>query len=200
MNDLDTHSLILGFFMSVTLDAAVHLGKDCLENLHSTKSQAHRTIKQFFDVSQKLITAQTETQGISKIGWYTHSWQRTILLTDKAVQLSTAKVFVFSDSVLCLGKMHQYPESIVAWKKKIEWFTDSPQYGELDRIDGEPTEFEWNIFKGLTTLQFLAEIQKMMDKMQFELEHFTARIFFMSMYNDIVRGSTENKKKVLRIL
>ena len=74
---------------------------------------------------------------ISKIGWYTHPWQRTTLLSDKAVQPLTAKVYVFSDSVLCLGRMHAHPESVDAWKKKIEWFTDTPQYRELDRIDGE---------------------------------------------------------------
>ena len=32
MNDLGTNSLIWGIFMSATLDAAVHLGKDSLEN------------------------------------------------------------------------------------------------------------------------------------------------------------------------
>ena len=62
MNDIDTNSLIWGMFMSASLDAAVHLGKDYLENLHSTKNQAQRTLKQSFDVSQKLITDQTEIQ------------------------------------------------------------------------------------------------------------------------------------------
>ena len=41
MNDLDTNSLIWGLFMLVTLDAAVHLGKDCLENVHSTQNISH---------------------------------------------------------------------------------------------------------------------------------------------------------------
>ena len=76
------------------------------------KNQTQRTIGHLFDLSQKLITDQTEIQGVSKIGWHTHPWQRTTLLTDKAVQLSTAKVYVFSDSVLCLGKMNPHPESI----------------------------------------------------------------------------------------
>ena len=42
-----------------------------------------------------------------------------------------------------------------------QWLTDTAQYRELDRTDGEPMEFEWNIFPGFTTLQILAEIQKM---------------------------------------
>ena len=41
-------------------------------------------------------------------------------------------------AVLCLGKMHEHPEATDEWKKKIKWFTATPQYLELDRIDGEP--------------------------------------------------------------
>ena len=44
--------------MSATLNAAVHLGK------------AQLTVKQLFDVSQKLITDQKEIQGVAKIGRY----------------------------------------------------------------------------------------------------------------------------------
>ena len=32
---------------------------------------------------------------------------------------------------------------------------DSRQFRELDRIDGELMEFEWNIFSGFTTLGIL---------------------------------------------
>ena len=60
--------------------------------------------------------------------------------------------------------MHQHPEATGAWKKKVEWFTETPQNPELDRIDGEPIEFEWNIFQGFTSFQILAKIQKMMDE------------------------------------
>ena len=62
-------------------------------------------------MTKKLITDYTEIQGISKIDRHTHPWQKTTLLTDKAVHLSTTKVDVFSDSVLCLGKKNPYPES-----------------------------------------------------------------------------------------
>ena len=86
MNDLDTNSWIWGMFLSVTLDAAVHLGKDFLENLRSAKNQPQRTTRQLFDVTKELITHQTEIPGISKIDGHTHAWQRTTLLTNKAVQ------------------------------------------------------------------------------------------------------------------
>ena len=71
---------------------------------------------------------------------YQRSWQRRTLLTDHAVELSTAKAYVFSDSLLCMGRISENPVS--AWKEKIDWFMNSSQCRELDRIDGEPMEFE----------------------------------------------------------
>ena len=54
-------------------------------------------------------------------------------------------------------------------ENKIEWFTGTPQYQDLDRIDGEPMEFEWKHLPGFTTLQIPAEIQKIMSEMQCEI-------------------------------
>ena len=39
--------------MIVTQQAAVHLGNDYLGNLHSTKDQPQRTVKQVVDVTDK---------------------------------------------------------------------------------------------------------------------------------------------------
>ena len=66
---------------------------------------------------------------------------------------------------------------------------------DLDRIDGEPVEFEWKNFPGFTTLGILDEIQKMMTESKCEPEQFKGRIIFMPMYNDIdwtTRGNKEN--------
>ena len=52
----------------------------------------------------KLVRKQTAIQGISRTDWQEHSWKRTTLLADRAVRLSTAKVYVCSDSVLCKGQ------------------------------------------------------------------------------------------------
>ena len=83
-----------------------------------------------------------------------------------------------------MGRISENP--VKAWKEKINWFQNSLEYRELDRIDGEPMEFEWRIFPGFTTLQILAEIQNMMTETQCEPDQFQGRIIFMSMHNDIV--------------
>ena len=63
----------------------------------------------------------------------------------------TRRSSYFSDSVLCFGKKNENPQSNTVWDDKLTWFKSSPQHRALDTIDGEPMEFEWNIFTGFTT-------------------------------------------------
>ena len=42
------------------------------------------------------------------------------------------------------------------------WFKSSSEYRTLDKIDGDPMEFEWNIFPGFNTLQLTQEVQEFM--------------------------------------
>ena len=106
--------------MIVTQQAAVHFCNDYLDNSHSTQNRPPRIVKQRFQVTRKLVREQKEIQGISLIDWQENPLKRTTLLTDCAVELSTAKAKVFPDSVLCMGKMKQNP--ICTWMEKIEWF------------------------------------------------------------------------------
>ena len=72
-----------------------HLGKDYKENLRSTKNQPKKSLRQFFKVTQKLVTEQTGINGIATIDWRQRMWRETTLLADRAVQFATAKTYVF---------------------------------------------------------------------------------------------------------
>ena len=100
-----------------------------------------------FGISEKLIAEQSdEICGVNTINWGDSSWKHLSLIGDEEViSLSHAKVYVFSDSVLCLGKMSENPQSNTVWEDKLTWFKSSSQYRTLDTIDDEPMEFEWNI-------------------------------------------------------
>ena len=76
---------------------------------------------------------------------------------EEVINLSKAKVYVFSDSVLCLGMGRPFRQSNIEWETKLQWFKNPEQYRELDRIDGKPMEFEWMIYPRFTTLQILLE-------------------------------------------
>ena len=65
----------------------------------------------------------------------------------------------------------------------------------LDRIDGEPMEFEWNIFPEFTTLELCTKVQELLSKLSATPEKITWRSIFMSMFNDIKWWSEDNKKE-----
>ena len=96
---------------------------------------------------EKLILEQSdEILGVSQISWESSPWKHLSLFNDEEViSLSRAKVYVFSDSALCLGNVNQNPTSNTVWERQLGWFKDSSQYRTLDTIDSEPMEFEWNI-------------------------------------------------------
>ena len=48
------------------------------------------------------------------------SWKRLSLIGDETViNLQSTRVFVFSHSVLCFGRVLQHPESNEAWKNRV---------------------------------------------------------------------------------
>ena len=114
-------------------------------------------------------------------------------LVTKPSSIFNAKVYVFSDSVLCLGRLHQHPKSNEAWKDRIGWITTDQSYRDYDGINGEPTEFEWNIFPGFTTLQLCGKVTALLSKLGETPETFTGRILFMSMFNDISCDKKDNE-------
>ena len=174
------------------------MGNNYLVNLHSIKNTGKDlTMKQMFDMSEKLIAEQSDViYGVNTINCANSSWKQFSLIGDEdVISLSHAKVYVFSDSVLCLGKMNEKPQSNTVWEDKMTWFKSSSQYRALDTIDGEPMELEWSIFPGFTTLQLCYKVQEFLSNMSVEPEDFTGRIIFMSMFNDISWRSEDNEQE-----
>ena len=198
MKDIDKRSMIWRMFLSSTLEASVFLGKNYSDNLHSIRNTGENfTLKQMFDISHKLRLEQSyEIFGVSQISWEDSPWEQLSLVNDEEViGVSHAKVYVFSDSVLRLGKVIQNPTSSTAWEQKLDWFKDALQYRTLDTIDGEPMEFKWNIFPGFY-IQVVQEVETFMNKMG-EPGQFQGRIIFMSMFNDFVWRHKDNEKECI---
>ena len=173
--------------MSSTLQSSVFIGTNYTDNWHSIKNTKDLTMKQIFDISAKFASEQSdEIYGVNTINWEDSSWKHLSLIGDEQViSLLHTRVYVFSDSVLCLGKMNENPQSNIAWEDRLTWFKSSSEYRTLDRVDGEPVEFEWNIFSGFTTLQLCYKVQELLSRLRKTPEKFTGRIIFMSMFNDI---------------
>ena len=117
---IDVNIAIWCIFMSVTFQAAVHLGQDYYQNLRSIRNQPLKSVKQLFRPTEKLIKDQVEITGLSTIDWNQPMWRESSLLYDRAVRIVKSKTFVFADTVQCLGGISTEP--VQAWKDKIKWY------------------------------------------------------------------------------
>ena len=192
------HSIIWGMFMAATLNAATFMGKNFSTIQSFIKNYEDLTLKQMLDVTAQLVNNQEEINCLDKILWGKNSWKRLSRIGDETViNLQRTKVYVFSDSVLCLGKVLQHPESNEAWKNRVAGIRSEKSYRDHDAINGESTEFEWNIFPGFTTLQLCGKINDLLSNLGQTPATFTGRILFMSMFNDISCDRKGNKDECL---
>ena len=122
---------------------------------------------------------------MNTIDWEDYSWQYLSLIGDEQViSLLRTEVYVFSDSVLCLGKVHENPQSNEAWEQ-------SQEYRNFDRIDAS----QWNSSGIFPRIQLSQEVKRLLLRLNETPENFTGRIIFMSMFNDISWGSRDNEKE-----
>ena len=88
---------------SVTMESAVFMGNNYLNNCQSIANAKDLTLKQMFDISTR-----DEISGFETNGWENHSWKYLSVKGDERnSNLQRSKVYVFSDSVLCLGKIFE---------------------------------------------------------------------------------------------
>ena len=82
--------------------------------------------------------------------------------------------------------------------QKVEWssvnlWRKCHTSRELQGLDGEPIDFEWNIFPRATALDILHENLAGLQRKHVTPENFSDRITSMSMFNDIVLEKKENE-------
>ena len=72
-----------------------------------------------------ILEQSDEIFGVSQISWENFPRKQLHPVNDEEViSLSHAKVYVFPDSVLCLGKVNQNPQSNSVWEDKLTWFKE----------------------------------------------------------------------------
>ena len=101
----EEHSKIWGMFMIATMNAATFMGKNFSTIQNFIMNSENLILKQIFDITAQL-GEQDEINGLDNIHWGKNSWRQLSLIGDETViNLQRTKVYVFSDSVLCLGKV-----------------------------------------------------------------------------------------------
>ena len=78
--------------MSSTLQASVFMVKNYSDNCHSIKNTEDLTMKRMFDISQKLISEQSdEIYGVKTINWESSSWKHLSFIGDNKSSVSAHK-------------------------------------------------------------------------------------------------------------
>ena len=103
--DSNKHSLIWWMRHLDSWERIIQKNLRCIKNAGNNLS-----MKQMFDISEKLIVEQSdEIFGVNPINWEDSWWKQISLVSGEEVtSLSHAKENVFLDSVSCLGKVIQY--------------------------------------------------------------------------------------------
>ena len=185
--------------MATTLNAATFMGKNFSTIQSVVKNHESLTMKQIFDVTAQIVNNEEEISCLDTNLYGKNSWTQLSLINDPVIiNLQSTKVYVFSASVLCLGKVLQHPERNEAWKNRVAGVRAERSYRDYDAINGESTEFVWNIFPGFTTLQLCDKISDLLSSIGQTPESFTGRILFMSMFNDISCDRYDNKDECFR--
>ena len=103
-----------------TLESSVFMVKNYSDNRHSIKNTKDLTLKQM--CSTYLRNWCPNRMGSMECNQLMEdsSWKYLSLIGDEQViSLQLAKVYVFSDSVLCLGKIHKNTHSNSAWENRL---------------------------------------------------------------------------------
>ena len=187
---------IWGMFMATTLNAVTFMGKSYSTMQNVVQTEEKITLKQMFDITAQMINNDEEIYCLDKIEYQRNTWTQLSLISDPVViGLQSAKVHVFSDSVLCLGKVLQHPECNEAWKDRVAGVkAEKNNYSDFDDVKGKSAEFEWNIFPGFTTLQLCDKINDLLSSLGQTPEAFTGRILFCqcSMTSLVTVKATKN--------
>ena len=129
----EKHSIIWGMFMAATMNAATFMGKNFMDIQNTIVNSKDLTLKHMVDITAKLVSEQEEINNLDNIHWRKNSWRQLSLIGDETViNLQRTKVYVFSDSVLCLGRILQHPKANESWKNRIAGVQSGRSYRDYD--------------------------------------------------------------------
>ena len=137
----EEHSMVWGMFMSVTLESAVFMGKNYLDNCHSITNTKDLTLKQMFDISTRFVPEQDETSGLGTIGWENHSWKICLCLVMKELSIFNAQRSTFFQILYCvLVRSSRTPNRRT--HGKTDW--DGSNHLRFTETLTESTVSQWN--------------------------------------------------------
>ena len=110
------------------------------------QNEENLTLKQIFDITAQTIHNEEEIYCLDKVVYQRNTWTQLSLINDPVIiSLQSTKVYVFPDSVLCLGKVLQHPESNKLGKTELQGVRAERNCSDFDdvkrRVDGIRVEY-----------------------------------------------------------
>ena len=165
-------------FRQLLFKLQFHLGKDNTEKFASTKNQPLKSAKQLFQMTERLITDQTEITGLTTNDWKQPMWKETLRQLIDLFNLRLPKPTSFPT------QCHVREASVMNQSKPGKAGSNGLWKHVFSKIWIGSTGSRWSSsgknFHVSLHCGILDEIQKMMTKSKCEPEQFKGRIIFMS--------------------
>ena len=181
--------------MASSIQAALHMDPSYEKNFELFKNSEFENNKGVFGITRMIIERNTEIMNVCPADVASSLWEKLVLLKEQAIKWTKTGVYVYSDSVLCLGKQHGPEDAFRRWNDQVSTLKMCCTFRELQGLDGHPMDFEWKLFQGFTTLRtFFTKNQADLQGKNITLAKFSVRIIIMSMFNDIIELERKDNK------
>ena len=118
------------------------------------KNSEFENILSLFSISRMMIEGNSEIKNVFSADVASSQWENSVLLNCQAIKWTKTRVYVCSDSVLCLGKQHGPRRCNKRWNDQVSPLKMCHTFSVLQELDGEPIDFEWKIFPGAKALGY----------------------------------------------
>ena len=145
VNSEKMHTSTWTRFMASSMQAALHMDPSCEKNMEIFKNCQFENIKGLFGLTRLMIEGNSEIKNVFPADVASSLQEKPVLLKEQTTKWTNARVFVCSDSVLCLGKMHGPEDAMKRWSDQVSTLKMCHTFRELEGLDGEPIDFEWTI-------------------------------------------------------
>ena len=129
------------------------------KNQEISMNSEFENIKGLFCITRMMIEGNSEIKNVFSADVASSLRRTSVLLDDQAIKFTKARVYVYLDSVLCLGEMLGPEDAVKMWNDQVSTLKTCHNFRELQGLGGEPIDFEWKILPGATALDLLHEIQ-----------------------------------------
>ena len=179
--------------MASSMQGALHVDPSHEKKLELFKNSEFENINGLFGVARTMIEGNSQIEDVFPADVASSLWEKPVLLQEQATKWTKARVYVHSDSVLCLGKQHGPEDAMRRWSDQVSTLKMCYTFRELRGLGGDPTELQWKIFPGAKALDILHKSQADLQGKNITPEKISDRIIFISMFNDVELERKDNE-------